>query len=457
MSNSSGSDTLNGAANNCQTQTSPCKTVAAGLKQMRKGYPDHLYLKRGDTWRLGNNGDIYMLGTLPSGRSKDQPAVITYYPPVTSVNDGLGDRPRLQSNDVLLHLMDRDRIDFVHFIGLEFHAFKMDPKDSEFDGKSESSVILLGKHTNVLFEDNKFNFSELVLQSGPDARAEDLTVRRNIFTGSYHSTTSYENSYRPSNLYLDGAKNLTVEENVVDHGGWNATVPGAGANMYNHNMYIQYDVDGTTLVVRNNIITRASSHGVHGRKGGLFENNFFGRNAISLQMGYTNHPLVTGDAGNAINNVITEGHSMVKGDAACTDNATSNLCTGAIWGLHIDEPGAGVFLMKGNVIHSRSVTDTQWKEVFTRYPVGYEALSSHSGSAFTYQNNISWRWDNPNDSTGSYLDPGRTLADYNEYLGGNNSFEEFMDQVLQRSVGLWDTRKTAPAINDYIRAGFTAK
>src|SRR5690606_8421830 len=60
--------------NSCLTEAAPCKTIGAGLEKMRKGYPDHLYLKRGDIWR----GER-MVNNLPSGRSASEPAVLTFY------------------------------------------------------------------------------------------------------------------------------------------------------------------------------------------------------------------------------------------------------------------------------------------------------------------------------------------------------------------------------------------
>src|SRR5690606_8062288 len=165
------------------------------------------------------------------------------------------------------------------------------------------------------------------------------------------------------------------------------TIPGAGANMFNHNLYIQYSTDGNRLIVRNNIITRASSHGVHGRPGGLFENNFFARNAVGLQMGYNGHPLAAGVKAQAIGNVITEGQSMIKGIDACTG---TNLCTPAVWGLIINEPGQGKFLLKNNIVHSLYVDDTDWT---SRYKsLQRTSISQYTGAQFTYEGNIAWQW-----------------------------------------------------------------
>lgn len=290
----------------------------------------------------------------------------------------------------------------------------------------------------------------MILQTWEGKDPTNINLRRNIWTGAYYSKSSFDRNKRPSNLYADGVDGLTIEYNVFDYGGWNPDAAGAGANMYNHNLYIQHSTVGNKLVVRGNIITRASSHGVHGRPGGLFEDNFFARNTVSLQMGYNGSPLASGTQAHAISNVITEGNSMVKGKSACTG---ANLCTSAVWGLIINEPGEGEFLLKNNIVHSMSSDDTQWS---TKYKsLSKTSISMLTGSQFKYENNISWKWTSSTEgATKTYPAAGRTLADYNATLTGTKDFNAFMNKVKTRQVGTWDDRYTAPAINKYIRAGF---
>jgi hypothetical protein len=432
VSSSKGND-----KNTCLTEAAPCKTIAAGLKKMRNGYPDHLYLKRGDTWR-----DERFLN-LHSGRSASEPAVITYY-------GTTGDRPKLQNSKNSLHIFKGSMKNFS-IVGLEFHAYKLDPKNSAFTGGDvHANVVMLGGTENVLFEDNKFNFAEMIVKAWEGGYPKNITLRRNIWTGAYSEKSSFERNERPSNLYANHVNGLLIEENVFDYGGWNPEVAGAGANQFNHNLYLQYDTIGNKLIVRGNIITRASSHGVHGRPGGLFENNFFARNTVSLQMGYNGHPLAAGTKAHAINNVITEGNSMVKGKDACTG---SGLCTAALWGLAINEPGQGEFLLKNNIVHSMSPVDTQWSAKYKK--LSKSSISNKTGSQFKYEGNIAWKWVSDTEGTDKkYPAAGRTLADYNKSLTGKKDFDAFMNTVKSRQVGTWDTRYTAAAINNYIRAGF---
>lgn len=434
VSSSVGSDD-----NDCLSEAKPCKSIGAGLNKMRNGHPDHVYLKRGDTWREE------VLTDVKSGRSVSEPAVVAFY-------GNSGDRPRLENSSNVINAFRGDK-HFINFIGLHFSAYKLDPKNAAFTGErgDSSSVRLLGSNKEFLFEDNVFDFTEVVIQDW-EGTPRNFVFRRNIWTGKYYNNSSNEWNTRPSNMYAQGVDGLTIEENVIDSGGWHPEVAGAGANMYNHNLYIQQATVGNKFVLRNNVITRASSHGVHGRPGGLFEDNFFARNAISLQMGYNGHPLRAGTKAEAINNVITEGHSMVKGEKACSG---SNLCTRAVWGLNIDEPGDGQFKVKGNIVSGLSSDDTQWTTMFTSLAT---VAFRNIGYAQMNEDNIAYQWElNAQGQDTKYVAPGRTLADYNQTLTGTNSFEDFMDAALSRPLQTWDERYSAKSINQYIRDGFQLK
>jgi hypothetical protein len=435
VSSSAGND-----RNTCLSESSPCKTIGAGLEKMRKGYPDHVYLKRGDVWRDET------LQSVQSGRSANEPAVVAFY-------GKSGSRPKLEvSARPLWVYKESQRLKNVHFIGLEFAAYRMDPDHPQFTGGGDSAnIFLVGPNSDLLFEDNKFDYMEVIIHHAKFGNPANIKFRRNIWTGGYINTTSYEQTKRPSNLFVDGAVGLLIEENVFDHGGWNPRVKGAGANMYNHNMYLNYENDGRYVVLRGNIVTRGSSHGVHGRSGGLFEDNFFARNTVSLQMGYRGRPVKAGVKATARNNVITEGMSMFKGVDACNNVV---LCTGAIWGLYITELGEGVFRLENNVVSNGVMAgDTAWEKRYqSPYRAGIWAEGNDSGVA--YIGNIDWDWTKSAGTNVGYSSPGRTLADYNQSLGGKRDFDEFMNVVLNRELQQWNPIYSAYAINTYIRAGF---
>lgn len=449
VSSAQGKDT-----NDCLSASTPCKSLRAGTEKMRSGQPDHLYLKAGDSWR----GEA--LAGVQSGRSAAEPAVVAFY--------GNGKRPLIETHGKALSY-NNAALKNVNFIGLHFKAYKLDPKHPAFTGAhgDGDKASFLGAHTNLLIEDCVFDHMEIVIQDW-NGKPQNFTLRRNIFTGAYYNQSSNNRNIRPSNLFVKGINGLLIEQNVFDHGGWNPNVKGAGANMYNHNLYIQYENVGNSITVRDNIITRASSHGVHGRPGGLYENNFFGRNAISLQMGYKDHPLPKGTFAKAIGNVITEGESMVKGQAPCVGN---NLCTPALWALHTADIGQGTVLVKDNVIHSQS-PKTQWRSLYSNLKAF--GLGLAKSNLATESNNLVWHWvDGSEGSNAGYPAPGRTLGDYHAQLSkagtlntlkntgyvntvrnGTDGFDSFMNLVLDRQLQKWDDNLSADAINDYIRAGF---
>ena len=63
-SNSTGSD-----SNDCLSEQRPCKTIEAALSKGREGFPDHILLKRGDTWRAPADRFFWLDRQLFSGRS----------------------------------------------------------------------------------------------------------------------------------------------------------------------------------------------------------------------------------------------------------------------------------------------------------------------------------------------------------------------------------------------------
>ena len=408
----------------------PVKTLDKAFSLARNGYPDHVLLKRGDVWVDEN------LNGIKSGRSEAEPAVVAFY-------GESGDRPKLKASG---YSLSSDGVDYVNIMGLEIEAYKLNPADPAYDGRTSGNIRMIGEFKNILFEDMKFRFVEFVVQGYDNKRPRDFHIRRSMILDKYSPSTSHSKDSRPSGIYTDHGDGLTIEESLWDHNGWNEDIAGAGANMYNHNMYIsERDNAGNKVVIRDNIVTRGSSHGVHGRPGGLYENNFFARNAISLQMGYHGGSALSGNTfAYARDNVITEGVYMGRsGGDSCSNSA---LCTGAIWGLWVENLGQADVQVEGNIISNRMEQNTS---------ANIYAEGLKKDNAASYSNNIVYQWNDQEQGTGQgYPDPERTLADYNASLGGEESFEAFIQKVRNRGLQQWDERYTADAINDYIRAGF---
>ncbi len=128
------------------------------------------------------------------------------------------------------------------------------------------------------------------MQSFRSGRYHDVTLRRNVIERAYHPETCGTGpKYRPSGVYSFDVEGLTLEENVLDHNGWNVEeVPGACATMYNHNLYL----NAKGLIVRDNVLSRASSMGLKlasAERGGLsdalVEGNVFLEGEIGVSAG----------------------------------------------------------------------------------------------------------------------------------------------------------------------------
>src|SRR5262249_6557381 len=160
---------------------------------------------------------------------------------------------------------------------------------------------------------------------------------------------------------------LLVEENLWDHNGWNATVPGAEATQFNHNVYCQNDsaFTGGRATFRGNISTNASSHGLYLRPGGSLVNNLMLRDPISCRIGYDTAPNFP--TGNVTNNVILNGVDI-----------------GSIpLGWAINVPRDTNVSVSGNIIaHEQSVIGNNG------FGVGLDAQASNC----TVQNNIVFDW-----------------------------------------------------------------
>lgn len=448
VSSSEGSD-----SNDCLSPENPCESHTAAFAKMRNGFPDHVYFKRGDTWLNPS------FGTVRSGRSESEPAVIASYGPSA-------ERPLLNfSTNIVVNsegaqALSSPSYDWFHvsIIGLHFRAYRMDPSDPDYFEPDSPSLFLMGELENILIEDNKFTHVELMVQaSGTDGSPVNIKFRRNILNGGYDENTSLSDSNKPSNIYAAGVDGLLIEENVLDFGGWNPVTPDAGANTFNHNVYLQTSNVGNKVIFRRNIVSRGSALGVHGRAGGVFENNFYARNAIGQQVGFKNNPFPAGRIATMKDNVVMEGWSVhSKGVTPCGGGESSGLlCTNAVWAYNVDDPGDGDV----NVINNIACNAPIAGELGTSLIIRAFHSDTNEHASVNYEGNIAYNWSGGYSGTGvtvggSYPDPCRSLGKYNQSIGGANSYDAFMDAVKNRPSGVWYENQSAPAINDYVRAGF---
>ncbi len=270
--------------------------------------------QRCNCWIVFKRGDIFTdpkpiirADRSQGGISEQLPLVFTAYGPGNV-------RPQFfRAADGLNIWGHLSRPDFGNIILSGLH-FKTRP------GLGSTGIRILYGGKNLVIEDNYIEGMGvgLIIQSDPSAvLIEKVAVRDNVITDSASGPGDGGHS---QNIYSSYTKDMVIENNLLDRGGYfgsrdtglpNTIVScrnadGASsreedyvvacpagttpiyadtfATIFNHNMYLQSD--GHPSVVRNNIISRASSHGLQARSGARIENNLFTRNPLGTFVGY---------------------------------------------------------------------------------------------------------------------------------------------------------------------------
>ncbi|MEK6953048.1 MAG: hypothetical protein AABX29_08595, partial [Nanoarchaeota archaeon] len=490
VSSSSGNNGWDGLAPEWNGSSGPVKTIERGyqiingpndvIEQIRLGISDWLLLKRGDEWKnesLGGkvwNGEWYRWRK--KGRSEDYPVVIGSY-----------------GNSIKRPVVKDIRIEVsnISLIGIEFDGV---------GGAIHSGVTLLSTHQNILFEDSWIKgYVDGFNIQGP----KNFIVRRSIITDAAYG--------RAQGIYAYNIVNLTIEENVIDHNGWledginNATV-------LNHNLYL--NEGSVNVIVRGNIISRASSHGVQLRPGGLIENNLFIENPLA--------GFVAGDPPNnpnssIINNVVLggnrtvgivsrgEGFSVIRDDSIIENNIIAHkTCVpgrmNAI-ALNVDGNTNKKVIVRNNTIYhwcgddigisnasGNSITiqdniiqnnvDADDGVIGTEdllTPILYSGNTYHTLNAmdaasvwgYWFRQDagiprfiIPTDWSSISDEIDAkfglvnFKDPNRDLTSYLQTLGTSGNADKFISEARNQSKYNYRVEYTAYAVNNYIREGF---
>jgi hypothetical protein len=177
----------------------PVATIERAKELVRNGYPDHILLKRGDEWIM-NEG----LGSFYSGRSAQEPMVVSYY-------GEKGDRPLIKTEKSLVHIQNMER-SHLAFIGLELYAYKHDPNSQVYESESGVSGIsfISASGENLLIEDCKFNYMQMgayTTRRGGNGELKNFKFRRNIIIHSWagDSYHIHELRTRVQGMYISGS------------------------------------------------------------------------------------------------------------------------------------------------------------------------------------------------------------------------------------------------------------
>ncbi|WP_460804545.1 immunoglobulin-like domain-containing protein [Microbulbifer agarilyticus] len=408
------SSSMGNDANDGLSPEFPVQNISRGKDLLRDGSPDWLLLKLDDEWGEG-------LGRwTKSGRSKDEPMVVTNYGDGTErpllmsgARDGLrasggGGSPKI--------------IDNLVFSGLHFYAQTRDPDASTFvEVTNNRGINWFRGSTYLLFEDNYIeHYKEGIQMHDLDnLNISGVVIRRNIIVDSFAVGAHSQG------MYLAQTDGVLIEENIFDHNGWHAELAGAQATKFNHSVYIQKGNVG--VEVHNNIISRSSSHGMQLRPGGEILGNFLIRNPISILLGLNDD----GDDDGAVrNNVILNGNDINS------DNAKRG------WGIDFNPQNNAI--VENNII-AHVLSDS-----------GNRFAIKQSPNA-TYINNIVYKWDEGTDDPMNYQDPDRTIEEYDALMGGDGTYESFISNLRTQSRLAWNPAYSVEQLKQFFRDGFAEK
>jgi len=466
VSSTSGSDSNSGLSS-----SAPLKTIGKAKSLIRDGRPDWMLLKRGDTF----SGGIGPWKT--SGRSSQEMQRIGNY--------GSGNRPILKSGTkegFVTFGATGHSIDNVAITGLSFIADTYNGRNGSF---STTGIRLTRQGTNWLVEDCCIQgYKDNITLDADGSGINHFTLRRCQILNAF-ATSSVGNGHAQGIYIANGTKNTTLQENLFDHNGWNSGVSGAGATMFNHDIYVNTGVSGT--VIDGNTISRASLCGITMRSSAVIKNNLITRCPVGIKIGGSGSTIsgnvildgtdLAGTSGGATGIEITSGSGYTV-----SSNIIAHEQSGAkyhVTGIRIDG-GVKNATVSGNVIYdwqqsinnggSSGITikNNQLQNHDTIAPL-LDQVAAANPNVFHYSGNIYGTprskvnrinnsdktlsaWISATHETGAkaqtirYVSPNRTV--------GSGSFDAWINSLRSQSQSNWQSAFSAATVAGYIRGGF---
>lgn len=508
VSNSGGSDSNDGLS-----QDDAVKTLNKAKSMLRSGSPDHMLLKRGDTWTES-------LGSWnKSGRSASEPMLIGAY----GTNSA---RPVLKTGSNEGFDTDGRKLHDIAIIGIEFNAHTRDPESSSFTGTAgENGIRVVGGTDRFLLEDCLIdNYSMNVNLGQYQGNPSDVKLRRNVITDSYASPTA-----NSSGIYASSVEGLTIEGNVLDRNAyskWNSKIAGAQSTP-GHGIYIQ--ASSTDVVVKGNIISDSGSHGLQARGGGIIKDNLFLRNPIGMSFGLVNgaaakaggvsgevsgnvfldnrniqtsgrgwgwaievgntraggntairNNIFANDSGNqsaAINlgygsGVTNNSATVGINDLTISDNVVYNWYRGMNFQSGLDGGASGSKALNDLTIEDNDFQETNSSKIISHGSAYDSSEEDFSNNDYYDSNSSSNGWFSLGSSTTSlsswiskvesdasnsrvnYSEAGRDMADYNASIGGSRSLSAFLDEAREQGKMSWNWKYTAGKAISYVASGY---
>lgn len=482
-------------SNDGLTISTPKKTQSGAYSLLRDGYPDWIYFKAGDVW----SGDKWNGSNLwtKSGRSDNEKMVLTSY--------GTGPRPKfLTTTNSYWSINGTSSTPAqgnLAFIGLHLHA-------NTYTGHPSHDPNAFGSvhpTENLLIEDCYIDSYQVGISiGGSGGLKQNIKIRGNVIIDCFSVAGTVGHG-----IYIANTSGLIIEGNVLDHNGWNEEIPLADPSVFRHGIYLQQDGSNSGHLIKNNIIARSASHGIQMRNGGTIYNNLFTFNSIGFLLG-------GGDAGksggvevDAYGNVIMHGKNLDGSNARGWGITAENISVGRVSGNIIANRISGTFPISfeassstypvydlefdNNIIYnwgqgpefdgpSTSYTSVKIRnnqisdtgnyllEIGTASLTGKITSSNNRFNSATIPSGqiieiaaVDYTIDQyktrVNDTTSytgadTFLDPERTIASYDAYIGRAGTFDSFISGARQQSRANFNPAFTAAAANSYFRDGF---
>lgn len=446
VSSSSGSDSNDGLS-----PEKPKKSLEVLHKGLKDGFPHWVLLKRGDYWNSNNYNPR-------AGRSETEPAVISSYGDASDPKPRINGRLLLWRGNVIVNDVELYRDDSV-----------------------ESVFSIMGQ-PNVGVENCSFYKTAIICY------VSNFQLLNSCFYGNYNNKGGHA-----QNIFVTNGKNIVIENNVFDHGGWDDVISGAQPTIYNHNVYIQFGCKD--VIFRNNISARPSSHGLQMRSGGVVSNNLFlmcplgvlfgggyptpedegihgiVENNTVMYVAHIGRPQTTGSirgTGIEFNNLSRVNHTFCMNNIVAHYGPASPNSSNA-FGILADNKsennykGINHLTIANNIVRDRGIALNLWgnyKDVTVRNNV-FESTGIYSSTKITNINspellmyNNTFASEKENIKFTDFVEPTRNIETYMQYIG-HPVEEQTLDYFMECARKMNDSRYTAVAVNEYMRQGFT--
>jgi hypothetical protein len=450
VSSSRGDDAFDGSAPEpSKGGRGPKRTLANGKALLRDGRPDWLLLRRGDDWQEALSVDV-------SGRRSGEAIVIASY------GESL-DRPVVQG--VVVH---RDGGTLAH---VAVTHLRVRPPPGL---PSDQPLVDAAGVDDLLLEGNRVDERPIAFRTGARVR-----VRRNVVTAT---------SPGVSPLSIIGAVDPTIEENVIHLARGDAmNLPRDGnVNITTRGNLVHFSDDAT------------DGHGIMQRPGGLSEGNVVVNcPGIGVLMGDCDDqtaPCDTAPSAEIRGNVALEGRGLggglfingnhvAAGVARIGDNILAHMERGGA--ISLQSEGDGVTFER-NVLYDAKMgfqdggQNLVWRSNVSfgiDLPLVLAPDLAASAPTFTAEFNRFYApgdpgqwfaipdpagfaaWQAATGETGSdndfvLADPSRTLATYNESLGGGADRDGFFLETIEQAKFRYRAAYGAASVIVYFREGF---